>query len=262
MADLQDRVVIVSGVGPGLGRETALAAVRQGAKVLLAARTEATLQSVADEVAAAGGQAVYRRTDVTSAEDRQALVDLALERYGRIDGLILVAAMDAVFGGIGATENFDDWRQVMEVNLYSAMELVKVALPSLSASSGAVVFVSSQTWHHPPPLALQAAYAASKGAITAAMRHVVHEVGPQGVRINEVAPGWMLGPPVEGYVQHLANERGISYDEMMAEMTANMPLRRMATDGEVAEALVFFASPRASGITGQTLLINAGEVVH
>ena len=262
MADLDDRVVIVSGVGPGLGRETALVAAREGAKVVLAARTEANLEAVAAEIEAAGGQAAYRRTDVTSAEDRQALVDLAVERFGRIDGLILVAAMDAVFGGIGATENFDEWRQVMEVNLYSSLALVKCALDELEKTGGAVVYVSSQTQHHPPVLALQAAYAASKGAITGAMRHVAHEIGPKGVRINEVAPGWMLGPPVEGYVQHLASERGVSFDEMMAEMTASMPLRRMATDGDVAEALVFFASPRANGITGQTLLINAGEVVH
>lgn len=262
MADLADRVVIVSGVGPGLGRETALVAAREGGSVVLGARTESNLAAVAGEIEAVGGKAAYRRTDVTNADDRQALVDLALERFGRVDALVLVAAYDAIFGGIGATENFDDWRHAMEVNLYSSLELVKCALPALQESSGSIVYVSSQTQHHPPALALQAAYAASKGAITGAMRHVAHEIGPLGVRINEVAPGWMLGPPVEGYVQYLANERGVSYDEQMAEMTASMPLRRMATDGEVAEVLVFFASPRSSGMTGQTLLVNAGEVVH
>jgi len=76
-----------------------------------------------------------------------------------------------------------------------------------------------------------------------------------------VAPGWMWGPPVEGYVQMLASGAGITPEEQLAIMTAHMPLRRMATDGEVAESLVFFASPRSNGITGQTLLINAGEVV-
>ncbi|HQV57192.1 MAG TPA: SDR family NAD(P)-dependent oxidoreductase, partial [Ilumatobacteraceae bacterium] len=189
MADLADRVVIVSGVGPGLGRETALVAAREGGKVVLAARTESNLAAVAAEIGAAGGKAVYRRTDITNAADRKALVDLAVEQFGRVDALILVAAYDAIFGGIAATENFDDWRQAMEVNLYSSLDLVKCALPALQESGGSIVFVSSQTQHHPPPLALQAAYAATKGAMTGALRHVAHEIGPLGVRINEVAPG-------------------------------------------------------------------------
>ena len=87
------------------------------------------------------------------------------------------------------------------------------------------------------------AYASSKAAITGAMRHLAHEVGPQGVRVNEIAPGWMWGPPVEGYVKYLAGEAGITPDEQLGKMTAHMPLRKMATDGDVAESLVFFAFP-------------------
>ena len=94
------------------------------------------------------------------------------------------------------------------------------------------------------------------------MRHLAHEVGGDGVRVNEITPGWMWGPPVEGYVDMTARQRGISQDEVLAELTGHMPLKRMATDGEVAEAIVFFASPRAAGITGQSLLVNAGEVMH
>jgi NAD(P)-dependent dehydrogenase (short-subunit alcohol dehydrogenase family) len=105
------------------------------------------------------------------------------------------------------------------------------------------------------------AYASSKSALTGAMRHLAQEIGPRGIRVNEIAPGWMWGPPVEGYVKILASSAGITPQEQLEQMTAHMPLRRMATDGEVAESLVFFASPRSNGITGQTLLINAGEVV-
>jgi NAD(P)-dependent dehydrogenase (short-subunit alcohol dehydrogenase family) len=124
------------------------------------------------------------------------------------------------------------------------------------------VFVSSQTQHHPPVEVLQMAYASSKAAITGAMRHMSQEIGPLGVRVNEVAPGWMWGPPVEGYVKMLADGAGITPEAQLEKMTSHMPLRKMATDGDVAESLVFFASPRSNGITGQTLLINAGEVVH
>jgi NAD(P)-dependent dehydrogenase (short-subunit alcohol dehydrogenase family) len=109
---------------------------------------------------------------------------------------------------------------------------------------------------------MQMAYASSKAALTGAMHHLAQEIGPQGVRVNEVAPGWMWGPPVEGYVQWMAQERGVPNDDVLHELTDRMPLRRMATDGEVAEAIVFFCSPRAGGITGQTLFVNAGEIMH
>ena len=262
MSDLPGKTVVISGVGEGLGRETALIAAREGGNVVLGARTESVLAAVADEVTAAGGQAAYVRTDVTKADDCQALVDLALERFGQIDGLIHVAAFDSLFGGLAAADaDFADWKSMFDVNLFGTLTLTRCALPALQATGGSVVVVSSQTQHHPPADVQQMAYASSKMALTGAMRHLAHEIGPLGVRVNEIAPGWMWGPPVEGYVQMLASGAGITPEAQLEKMTAHMPLRRMATDGEVAESLVFFASPRSAGITGQTLLINAGEIV-
>ncbi len=262
MADLAGRTVVIAGVGPGLGRETALVAAREGGNVVLGARTESVLESVAKEVEAAGGQAAYRRLDISKPDDCQAIIDLALERFGQLDGLISVAAFDSLFGGLEAADaDFADWKSMFDVNVFGTLTLIRCALPALEQSKGSVVLVSSQTQHHPPPLALQMAYASSKSALTGAMRHLAQEIGPRGIRVNEVAAGWMWGPPVEGYVQMLASGAGITPEEQLGIMTAHMPLRRMATDGEVAESLVFFASPRSNGITGQTLLINAGEVV-
>ena len=262
MADLKGRTVIISGVGEGLGRETALVAAREGGNVVLGARTESNLEAVAKEVEAEGGKVAFRRTDISKEADCQALVDLAVSEFGQLDGVINIAAMDAVFGGLGQAGDFSEWKQLFDVNLYGSLFMTRCALPELQKTQGAVVFVSSQTQHHPPPEALQMAYASSKAAITGAMRHMAHEIGPLGVRVNEVAPGWMWGPPVEGYVKMLAQGAGITPEAQLEKMTAHMPLRKMASDGDVAESLVFFASPRSNGITGQTLLINAGEVVH
>jgi NAD(P)-dependent dehydrogenase (short-subunit alcohol dehydrogenase family) len=262
VADLEGRTVVLSGVGVGLGRETALVAAREGGNVILGARTESVLESVAKEVEAAGGQAAYRQCDIGKPADCQALVDLALERFGRIDGLVNIAAFDSLFGGLeAAAADFSDWKAMFDVNVFGSLTLTRFALPALAETNGSVVFVSSQTQHHPPHQALQMAYASSKSALTGAMRHLAQEIGPRGIRVNEVAPGWMWGPPVEGYVKILASSAGITAEEQLEQMTAHMPLRRMATDGEVAESLVFFASPRSNGITGQTLLINAGEIV-
>lgn len=260
MGDLDGRTVIISGVGDGLGRETALAATRQGGNVVLGARTEATLEKVAAEVEAAGGTAAWRRTDITSPDDCQALVDVALDRFGRIDALINVAALDAVFGGL-LEADFAEWRQVFEVNFFGTLQLCRCAVPALRDQQGSIVIVSSQTHHHPTPVAFQTAYGSSKAALSAGMRYLAHEVGRDGINVNEIAPGWMWGPPVEGYVNMTAQARGVTPDVVLAELCAPMALQRMATDEEVAEALVFFASPRAGGITGQTLLINAGEIV-
>jgi NAD(P)-dependent dehydrogenase (short-subunit alcohol dehydrogenase family) len=262
MADLDGKTVVISGVGDGLGRETALVAAREGGNVVLGARTESVLESVAKEVEAAGGQVAYIRTDISKQEDCQAIIELAVESFGRLDGLINIAAFDSLFGGLNAAAaDFSDWKKLFDVNLFGALTITRSALPALAQTGGAVVFVSAQTQHHPPYQALQMAYASSKMAITGAMRHLAHEVGPSGIRVNEVAPGWMWGPPVEGYVKMLAKSAGITPEAQLELMTAHMPLRRMATDGEVAESLVFFASPRSNGITGQSLLVNAGEIV-
>lgn len=230
--------------------------------MVLGARTEATLDSVAAEVDPTGGRVAHAVTDITDGAACARLVEVATARFGGVDALVNCAALDAVFGGLAAAGDFSEWRTAFEVNVIGSLQMTRAALPELARRNGAVVFISSQTQHHPPPDALQAAYAASKAGLTGAMRHVAQEVGGQGVRLNEVAPGWMWGPPVEGYMGYLAAERGVSREEVIAGLTDRMPLRRMATDGEVAEAVVFLASPRASGITGQTLFVNAGEIPH
>jgi NAD(P)-dependent dehydrogenase (short-subunit alcohol dehydrogenase family) len=254
--------VIIAGVGPGLGRETALVASREGANVVLGARTESTLKSVADEVDPSGARVAYAVTDVTQEADCQRLVATAVDRFGQVDAVVNCAALDTLFGGLESAGDFEQWRATFDVNLFGSLLMTRAALPELRARAGAVVFVSSQTQYHPPPAVLQMGYAASKSALTGAMRHLANEVGADGVRVNEIAPGWMWGPPVEGYVNMMSQQRGVAPEVVAGEITAHMPLKRMATDGEVAETVVFFASPRAGGVTGQTLLVNAGELMR
>jgi len=261
VADLEGRTVIIAGVGSGLGRETAAAAYREGANVVMGARTESQLEAVAKEVDDTGARVAYRVTDITSVEDCDAIVALAVDRFGGVDALVNCAAYESVMGGLATAGDFSEWKTTFDVNLYGSLKMTWAALPELKKTGGGVVFVSSQTQHYPPLQVMQMAYASSKSALTGAMHHLAQEIGPMGVRVNEVAPGWMWGPPVEGYVQWMAQERKVPHDDVLHELTDRMPLRRMATDGEVAEAIVFFCSPRAGGITGQTLLVNAGEIM-
>lgn len=252
------KTVIVSGVGPGLGRETALVAAREGANLVIAARSEDKLAAVAADVEAAGAKVVAKRTDIGVAADREALIAAAVDAFGGIDALVNNAAFEASFGGLEATPD-SDFEQAIATNLLGTLGLTRLAIPHLKATRGGIVMVGSQTMFKPPPEALQIAYAASKGALLGASRHLAMEVGAFGIQVNTVAPGWMWGPPVEYYMGYLAEQQNLSRDEVIATMTKPLAMDFFATDGDVAEVIGFFASSRAKGVTGQVIMVNGGE---
>jgi NAD(P)-dependent dehydrogenase (short-subunit alcohol dehydrogenase family) len=253
---LEGKTVVVAGVGAGLGREVALAASRDGANVVLGARTEANLKRVADEIDPAGRRVGYAVTDLSMADDCQALVDAAVRQFGRVDALVNVAAKDDVFGGIEGAD-LQMWRDTLDANVINTMQLTQAALPALAAQGGAIVLIGTQSSFH--PAIPQTAYAASKGALYAAMFSLAKELGPKKIRVNMVVPTWMWGPNVELYVSMTAQQKGISEDEVKAGIAKKMPLGEIPEDGDVANAVVFFASEHARMLTGQTLFVNGGE---
>ena len=255
---LAGKTVIVSGVGPGLGRETALVAAREGANIVLGARSEDKLSAVAADVEAVGAKVAFKRTDIGNPDDAAALIATAVDTFGGLDALVNNAAFEASFGGLEATPD-TDFRAAIETNLYATLSLTRAALPHLKESRGAIVFVGSQTMFKPPPEALQIAYAASKGALLGASRHLAMEVGKFGIRVNTVAPGWMWGPPVEFFVNYTAEQQSSTPEAVIEHLTSAFALDFFATDGDVAEVIGFFASPRAKGVTGQVIMVNAGE---
>ena len=258
---LEGKTVVVSGVGPGLGREIALAAARDGASVVLGARREANLSAVAADVEALGAKSAYSVVDIVDAAQTQALAELAQERFGGIDALVNCAALGSVLGGLEATSD-EQWRQVIETNVFGTMNMVRAALPALKKSAGSIVIIGSQSSMKPPPEMIQTAYAASKGALTGAMYHLAQELGQYGIRVNTVSPSWMWGPDMEAYAAWMSSSKGVGEDEVRAGLDAKTPLRRIAEDGDVADAVVFFCSDRAKRITGQTLLVNSGEFMR
>ncbi|GAA2019687.1 SDR family oxidoreductase [Catenulispora yoronensis] len=259
---LQGKTVIVSGVGDGLGREVAVAAYAQGANVVLGARTEKKLVKAAAEFDE--GRVAWAVTDIASGEACEALVALAVGRFGAVDGLVNVAAQDQVFGGV-ADADFEDWRRTYEVNVVGTLQLSKAAIPHLARESGpttGIVHILSQSMWLPATEVKQAAYAASKGALLSATYGMAKELGPRRIRVNAVVPSWMWGPMVQGYVAWTAASQKISEEEALAPITSRMALPEMATDGDVANAAVFMVSPYAGGITGQSLAVNAGDFMR
>ncbi|MGW0731467.1 SDR family oxidoreductase [Streptomyces sp. NPDC002851] len=258
---LQGKTVIVSGVGAGLGHEVAAAVVRDGGQAVLGARTEANLAKSAAEIDPGGTRTAYRATDITDEEQCAALAALAVERFGRIDALVQVAAWDSYFGGLEDAD-FATWQGVVDVNLLGSLRMARACLPALKERGGALVFVGTQSSVAAPSQVRQAAYAASKGGLVSAMYSLARELGPHRIRVNTVQPGWMWGPPVAAYVQFTADSEGSPEEEVKRRLTERMALPDLATDGDVADACVFLASDRARAITGQSLLVNAGELMR
>lgn len=257
---LEGKTVLVAGVGDGLGREVAEAALRDGANLLLAARTETTLQQAAKELDPSGRRVAYRRTDIGDAGECQALVSHGVECFGRIDALVQVAAYENAFGGLHDTD-FDNWRRCFETNVLGTMTLLRAVHPAMKQQGGgSVVLIGSQSMFKPS--LPQAGYAASKGALLSAMYYLAQELGPDNVRVNMVVPSWMWGPPVEMFLTARAKQEKRSVEDVVGEVTRDFAMRRMTTDGEVAEAAIFFCSDRARAITGQHLLVNTGELMR
>ena len=257
---LEGRTVLVSGVGAGLGREVARIALRDGANVVLAARTAAVLEQTAKELDPSGERTAFAPTDITSAEDCEALAKLAVERFGAVHALVQVAAYENVFGSLADTD-FDKWRRAFDTNVVGSMTVLRAVAPHMKqAGGGSVVLIGSQSMF--APQLPQAGYAASKGALLSAMYYLSDELGADQIRVNMVVPSWMWGPPVETFVKFRAKSENKTEDEVKGEIESRIPLGHIVPDEDVAEAAILLASDRARGITGQSLMVNGGELMR
>jgi NAD(P)-dependent dehydrogenase (short-subunit alcohol dehydrogenase family) len=242
---LQDKVVIVSGVGPGLGQANARALAREGATVVLAARNAEYLAEVRKEIENDGGRALALPTNLVDAEQVKALVAGTVDAYGRLDGLVNNAFRMDTFEQFEAVD-LTKWRKIFEVNVWGALGLTQACLPHLKQAAidhgdAAVVFIISMSMRNIRPL--EGGYSSSKAAIQTAAKTMAVELGPTGVRVNCVAPGWIGGPNVETFIGWESESRGITRDEVRAEIEARIPLRIIPPQDEIANSVVFFVSP-------------------
>lgn len=257
---LAGKTCIVSGVGPGLGKEIALAFAREGADVALGARTESYLAEVQAEIESLGRRAVYAPTDITDSAQCDRLVDTAQRAFGRVDVLVNNAFAIDPFVPFESVD-LDQWRAVLDVTLFGGLELVRGVTPLMKdQGGGSIVFVNSMLIRK--ILVAQGGYTIAKGALVTAAHVLAKELGAYKIRVNSIVPGWMWGPNVQAYLQILAAESGRTEQSHYDEVAAQIPLGRIPTDEECADAAVFFASDLSSVITGQSLDVNGGEVFH
>ena len=257
MALLEGKVALVSGIGPGMGRDISLLLAEHGADVVLGARTVEKCEAVGAEVEAVGRGALPLRLDITQVDSCTAAVASATDRFGGID-ILVNNAFDDGDHKLFEKADLDTWRRTMETNLFGTLQLTQAVVPSMQARGGGhVVMVNSMS-----SVKIEAragSYAASKAALATATKTLARELGAHGIRVNGIHPGYIWSDKVEWYIGFLAEKEGISYDEKKAQLEAETSLGYLPHSSEIAGSVLFFASDLSRCVTGQALHVNGGH---
>ena len=256
---LKDKVVVISGVGPGLGRKLTLLCVKEGAKVGIGCRNTTFLNELTEEVKAGGGQIVSAPLDVKNNDQCVGLVEATAKAFGRIDGLVNSAYQYAP----GAFEDveLDAWINATDVTCFGALRMAKAVLPHMKkAGGGSIVNISTMETRKPRPG--EGAYAIPKAALEMATRQLAFELGKYKIRVNSTLMGWMWGVPVENALNNWAKSAGQPLETILGGVVSQIPLNEMPTDDDCAKSVVFFLSDYANVVTGQGLNVNGGEYMN
>lgn len=253
---LKDKVIVISGVGPGLGRKLALLCVDEGAKVAIGCRNTTFLDSLTQEIKAKGGQVVSSPTDVKSTEQCNALVAAAANAFGRIDGLVNSAYQYAP--SLVEEADLNVWAGAMDTTCFGALRMAQAVIPHMKkAGGGSIVNVSTMETRKARPN--EGAYAIPKAALEAATRQMALELGKYKIRVNSTLMGWMWGVPVENALKAWADQSGTPLQTIIDGVVSQIPIAEMPTDGDCAKSVVFFLSDYSNVVTGALLNVNGGE---
>jgi len=257
---LTDKVVVLSGVGPGLGRSLGEEAAKMGADLVLVSRTPKRLEKMAEVVRSHGRRALVVPTDITDEDQRKRLVEAALDEFGRVDCLVNnafgIPPMDPI-----STLDLDGLRNANETNVFAPLRLSALFADALAAAEGkpggSIIMVNSCVIYSSQPE--YSGYKLSKGTLEHLAQSLATELGPRGIRVNSVAPSYIYEDVNKAYFDWIAQETGRTHEEVYAEKAAPTDLKRLATPDEVARAALFLASDLASAVTGQMLNVDCGE---
>jgi len=250
---LKDRIAIVTGASRGLGRAIAAALAAEGCRLVLCARGAPALEAAAQEMAGDEPDRVLALPlDITDPDAAGRLVNAAIQRFGRLDIVVGNAGGNRRKAFVDATD--EDWRELLELNLLAGLRLAREAIPHLAGhDDAAIVFVASLFGREVggPELSL---YNATKAALISAADVMAIELAPRRVRVNTVAPGSIFFP-------------GGSWDRRFRDdpqgkarfIADNLPLGRFGTPAEVAAAVAWLASPRASLVTGACIALDGAQ---
>ncbi|AVM02007.1 short-chain dehydrogenase [Gordonia iterans] len=253
---LDGKVVVVSGVGPGLGRALCLQSAAHGAKLVLAARTESRLNEIRDEIVASGGTALAVPTDITDDAQVDELVRATVDEYGGADVLINNAFATPSMKPLARTD-FGQIAASVDLTVLGTLRVIKAFTAALEESRGSIVNINSMVIRHSEPR--YGSYKLAKAALLAMSQTLATELGGKGIRVNSVAPGYIWDDQLKWYFGKIAEKYGISAEQVYEQTAAKSDLGRLPEPDEIAQAAVFLASDLASAVTGHTLDVNCGE---
>jgi NAD(P)-dependent dehydrogenase (short-subunit alcohol dehydrogenase family) len=248
MAGFAGTVALVTGGGSGIGRTTALAFAREGIRVVVANRHEADGQHTVEQIRAAGGDALFVRTDVTQETEVRALIERVAQAFGRLDYAVNNAGVSQrAVPLVEMTEA--EFQQVMDVNVKGVWLCLKYEIPQMLGTGGAIVNMASLAGVVGFPGA--AIYAASKHAVIGLTRSAALDYARSGIRVNAICPGFIQGG---GALDRFVNGNQAT----LAQMRSTVPQDRLGTTDDVASAVLYLCSDAAAFMTGQTLVLDGG----
>jgi NAD(P)-dependent dehydrogenase (short-subunit alcohol dehydrogenase family) len=244
----QNKVVLITGATSGIGKVSALAFAKAGAKVIVSGRREAEGQAVVAEIKASGGEATFAKADVAVEAEVAALVAKTVETYGRLDIAFNNAGVELTGAIVDATEV--DYRRVFDINVWGVITSMKHEIPvMLKQGAGVIINTSSAAGH--VGMAGASVYVASKHAVEGLTKAAALEYAKQGIRVNAVAPAAIETDMMNRFT-------GGGAEEALSYMRSLHPVGRLGRSEEIANAVLFLASDGASFITGTSLKVDGG----
>lgn len=252
---LKDKVVIITGAGPGMGQAMCRGAAAEGAKVLVTARSTDAIEQLAGEIGEAGGEAKAFRLDVSDTDNCNAAAQAALDAWGRIDGLVHSAYFHPEWANLEA-HSIDELMQAFDVVAAGGLRMAQAVIPTMKQQgSGSIVNISTLATRKPMPG--EGGYAMAKAALAQMTRQLAVELGGTGIRINTAAMGWMDGAPLQSYFESMG-EQGEAFRQ---QRESEVPIGHIPPDKDCAKAVYFLLSDYASEMTGAQLEVNGGDWV-
>jgi len=251
---------VVTGAGNGIGAAIAKGLARKGAHVVVSGRQQAKLEAVCATIEADGGSAEYCVGDVTDLTHLDELMALAAGARGILEILVNNAGIAGPTAPL-VDVTPEDWNATIAVNLTGVFLACKAALPYLQrAAHGKIVNIGSVTGKQPLPN--RTPYAAAKLGVVGLTRTLAHEVGPSNISVNVISPWLVEGHRLRDVISSMAKERGLTTDELRAELTAGTVFKQTVSESDVVEMTLFLCSPAANYITGQDINVAAGAVMY